>query len=119
MPSLAGRCGTPPERPGASNTILTGTGGQVPFLSPFFAVDRNPSVAEGRLGLGLSMSSPVRNLHGRAQAPPWSRLSLASGELIARRIQTPQGREFVSGLKVGDIVQLDYKEAAALSIETP
>ena len=45
--------------------------------------------------------------------------SLASGELIAHRLQTPQGREFVEGLKVGNVVQLDYAEAAALSIEKP
>lgn len=44
--------------------------------------------------------------------------SLPSGELIAHRIATPEGREFVKGLKVGDLVQLDYSEALALSIET-
>jgi len=43
--------------------------------------------------------------------------SLASGELIARRLQTPEGRTFVTGLKIGDIVQLDYTEAIALGVE--
>jgi hypothetical protein len=45
--------------------------------------------------------------------------SQASGELIARRIQTPQGRDFVKKLKPGDVVQLVYVEAVALSIEEP
>lgn len=43
--------------------------------------------------------------------------SLASGELIARRIQTAQGREFVKSIAVGDTVQLDYMEALALGVE--
>lgn len=43
--------------------------------------------------------------------------SLGSGELVARRIQTPQGREFIRGLKIGDIVQLDVTSALALTIE--
>jgi hypothetical protein len=44
--------------------------------------------------------------------------ALPSGELVAHRIATPQGREFVKGLAVDDLVQLDYAEALALSIET-
>lgn len=43
--------------------------------------------------------------------------SLASGELVAHRIATPDGRAFVRGLKLGDTVQLDYSEGLALSIE--
>ena len=43
--------------------------------------------------------------------------SLASGELIAHRIQTPQGRDFVKTLAVGDAVQLDYGRALALTVE--
>lgn len=43
--------------------------------------------------------------------------SLASGELIARHLQTPEGRAFAADLKVGDVVQLDYTEALALGIE--
>lgn len=41
----------------------------------------------------------------------------ASGELIAHRLRTPEGREFVRGLEVGDTVQLDYLEALALTVE--
>jgi hypothetical protein len=43
--------------------------------------------------------------------------SLASGEMFARRVMTPEGREFVKVLKIGDTVQLDYTEAVALSID--
>jgi hypothetical protein len=43
--------------------------------------------------------------------------SLASGELIAHRLQTPEGRAFVQGLAVGDGVQLDYSQVLVLGIE--
>jgi hypothetical protein len=43
--------------------------------------------------------------------------SLESGELIAHRLATPQGRAFAKGLKLGDQVELTYREALALSIE--
>jgi hypothetical protein len=43
--------------------------------------------------------------------------STVSGELIAHRIGTDQGREFVRKLKIGDIVQLDYDEALGIAIE--
>jgi hypothetical protein len=43
--------------------------------------------------------------------------SLASGELVTHRIATPEGRQFVAGLKTGDTVQLTYTEAVALSVE--
>ena len=43
--------------------------------------------------------------------------AMSSDELIAHRIATPEGREFVKKLKVGDLVQIDYDEVLALSIE--
>src|SRR5262245_7401893 len=43
--------------------------------------------------------------------------SLASGELVAHRIATPEGRAFVRGLKLGDKVELRYSESVALSVE--
>ena len=43
--------------------------------------------------------------------------SLPSGELVAHQIATAEGREFVKHVKVGDLVELDYSEALALSIE--
>lgn len=42
--------------------------------------------------------------------------SPASGELIAHRIVTPEGRDFLKHLVVGDSVQLDYLEAVALDV---
>jgi len=44
--------------------------------------------------------------------------SPASGDLIAHRLATPEGRDFAKGLKVGDVVRLDYAESMALSVET-
>ena len=38
-------------------------------------------------------------------------------EMIARRIQTPQGREFAAKLAVGDAVQLGYVEVLALEVD--
>jgi hypothetical protein len=43
--------------------------------------------------------------------------STATGELLAQRVVTPEGRAFAKGLRVGDTVQLDYTESLALSIE--
>ena len=43
--------------------------------------------------------------------------SLDSGELFARKVATDEGRAFVKGLKPGDMVQLDYTEVLALSVE--
>jgi len=67
-------------------------------------------------GVGLSVSLPVKIdsidlQHGIVVFSP------ASGELHAHRIQTPQGREFVQGLKVGDTVQITYSQVLALTVE--
>jgi len=43
--------------------------------------------------------------------------SLPSGELIARQVETAEGRRFVKGLRVGDRVRLDFAVALALSVE--
>ena len=42
---------------------------------------------------------------------------LASGELVAHKVATPEGRAFVKHLKPGDLVQLDYAEAMAVTVE--
>jgi hypothetical protein len=42
---------------------------------------------------------------------------LSSGELVAHKVATDEGRAFVKRLKPGDLVQLDYAEALALSVE--
>ena len=44
--------------------------------------------------------------------------SLASGDLLARRVVTPEGKEFIKGLQIGETVQLDYAESLAISIES-
>ena len=43
--------------------------------------------------------------------------SLASGELSARRVVSPEGKEFAKGLKVGDTVQIDYTQVLAVALE--
>ena len=43
--------------------------------------------------------------------------SLGSGELVAHRIATPEGQAFVKGVRLGDIVRLDYTQAIALTVE--
>jgi hypothetical protein len=45
--------------------------------------------------------------------------SRSSGELVTHRVTTPEGKKFLSGLSVGDIVQLDGAQAVVLSIESP
>jgi hypothetical protein len=43
--------------------------------------------------------------------------ALDSGELRTVKAARPEGREFVSKLKVGDIVQLDYTVSLAMALE--
>lgn len=43
--------------------------------------------------------------------------TLPSGERVARHVTTPEGREFIKGLKSGDNVQLVYTEVIALTME--
>jgi len=43
--------------------------------------------------------------------------SLSSGELVAHKVKTDEGRAFVKHLKQGDLVQLDYAEAIAISVD--
>ncbi len=68
----------------------------------------------GALGLAMSVSVKIESLDLARDIVVFS---LASGELIAHRIATAEGREFAGGLKIGDVVQLDYAEALALSVE--
>jgi len=66
------------------------------------------------LGVGISLDVKIESIdqeHGIVV------FSLPSGELLAHRIATSQGREFVRGLAVGDKVQLDYAEVLALGVE--
>jgi hypothetical protein len=67
-------------------------------------------------GVGMGMSARVK-LESLDLAHDIVVFSLASGELVAHRFATPAGREFAKGLKVGDVVQLDYATGLALSVE--
>jgi hypothetical protein len=77
---------------------------------------RAPAGAKPGAGLGLAVS-----LHVRIESIDHERdivvFSLASGELIAHRLQTTEGRSFAKNLAVGDLVQLDYSQGLALSVE--
>jgi hypothetical protein len=75
-----------------------------------------PKGAKPGAGAGVAVSTRVKVLSidlGQDLVV----LALPSGELLARKIRTPQGREFVKTLKVGDVVGLDYSESVALSVE--
>lgn len=67
-------------------------------------------------GVGVAASARVK-VESIDLARDIVTLSLASGELVSHRLATPEGRAFAKGLKVGDIVQIDYAEALALSVE--
>jgi len=85
--------------------------------------------AEGVLGAGrteagakpggaLAMAVSVRvKIESIDLAHDLAVFSLASGELIAHRLATDEGRAFAADLAVGDVVQIDYAEALALSVE--
>jgi hypothetical protein len=68
----------------------------------------------GAVGIGLSVRVRIESIDREREIVVFS---LASGELLSHRIATPEGVEFVKGLKVGDTVQLDYTEVMAISIE--
>lgn len=68
----------------------------------------------GGLGVLVSVRVKIESIDREREIVVFS---LASGEVVARRIMTPEGREFVKGLKVGDTVQLDFTESLALAVE--
>ena len=80
-----------------------------------FAAGRAKPGAKPGAGLGRAISVCVRiesiDLENHIVV-----FSLSTGELHAHRIVTPEGREFVKKLRLGDTVQLEYAEALALSI---
>jgi hypothetical protein len=74
--------------------------------------------AGAKPGVGVGIAATVRvKVESLDLARDIVTLSLASGELISHRLATPEGRAFAKGLKVGDVVQIDYSEALALSVE--
>jgi len=66
------------------------------------------------MGMGLSLRVKIESIDREHDIVVFS---LASGELIAHRLRTAQGREFVAGLKVGEVVQLDYSEVMAITVD--
>jgi hypothetical protein len=68
----------------------------------------------GGIGVGLSARVTLESIDVEHDVVVFS---LASGELVAHRLATDEGRSFVRGLRVVDVVQLDYAEALALTVE--
>lgn len=86
-----------------------------PAAAAVTAVGAEPGATPaGGVGLAISVRVKVESVDLEHDIVVFS---FASGELSARRVVTPEGREFVKGLKVGDTVQLDYTEVLALAIE--
>jgi hypothetical protein len=86
-----------------------------PVEGAFAAARAKPGAKPGA-GVGVLFSVRVR-IESIDRERDIVTFSQASGELIARHVQTPEGRAFAAGLKVGDVVQLDYAEGLALAIE--
>ncbi len=81
-----------------------------------FATARAEEGAKPGAAVGILVSLRVRIEsidRGRAIVV----FSPVSGELIARKLRTPEGRAFVEGLQVGDVVQLDYAEGLAMGVD--
>jgi Cu/Ag efflux protein CusF len=87
----------------AAAEVVTATTGAAPGSTP-----------SGGAGVALSVAVKVESVDLEHDIVVFS---LGSGELSARRIVTPEGREFVKGLKIGDMVKLDYTQLLALTIE--
>jgi hypothetical protein len=68
----------------------------------------------GGVALGASVRVKIESID---QGHSIVVFSLPGGELSTVRAQRREGQEFVKGLKVGDVVQLDYTVAMALSVE--
>jgi len=86
-----------------------------PVEGAFGAARAKPGEKPG-VGAGLAVRLRVR-IESLDREREIVVFSLASGELLARRLQTAEGRAFVTDLEVGDLVQLEYTEAIALGIE--
>jgi hypothetical protein len=68
----------------------------------------------GAVGVGVGMRVKVESIDLQRGIVVFSK---ASGEVVAHRIRTPEGRAFVEGVKIGDTVQIEYTESVALSVE--
>jgi len=83
-----------------------------------FAAGRARPGAKPAAGLGAAVAVRVR-IESIDREHDIVVFALSSGELIAHRLETPEGRAFVTHLAVGDGVQLEYGEALVLGIEKP
>lgn len=102
-------------RESLSATKLPAGSSARPAEAAFAAGRAQPGAAPGA-GVGLAVSLRVR-IESLDRERALVVFSLASGELIARTLRTPEGRAFVAGLFVGDVVQLDYSESLALGVD--
>ena len=69
------------------------------------------------VGATLSMRVTIESIDEGHDIVVFSPASASgAGELLARRVRTPQGREFVRHLEVGDEVQVEYLEILALQV---
>lgn len=80
------------------------------------AAGRAPAGAKPGAGLGAALSIRVR-VESVDREHDIVAFSLASGELLARRLRTQEGRAFAASLRVGDLVQLDYAESVAIAVQ--
>ena len=80
------------------------------------AAARSPKGAEPGAGVGAAATvcATIRSVDLEQQVVLFT---LPSGEKVARHVTTPEGREFIKGLKSGDNVQLVYTEVIALTME--
>lgn len=86
-----------------------------PAEAAFGAARAEPGAKPG-MGVGLMVSLRVR-IESIDRDRGVVVFAPASGELIARKLRTPEGRSFVEGLQVGDVVQLDYAEGMAMGVD--
>jgi len=69
------------------------------------------------VGATLSMRVKIESIDEGHDIVVFSPTSASgAGELLARRVRTPQGREFARNLEVGDEVQVEYLEILALQV---
>jgi hypothetical protein len=81
-----------------------------------FVAGRAKSGEKPAGGVGLAASTRVK-IESVDRVNNIVVFSLGSGELRAVRPMRAEGRDFILGLKVADIVQLDYSASLALSID--
>ena len=66
------------------------------------------------VGVAATVLATIRSVDLEQQVVLFT---LPNGERVARHVVTPEGREFIKGLKTGDKVQIVYAEMIALTVE--